>query len=564
MEIIVNISALKEDYEGVSINDVKSDLIEFGAIVRGAKDVDGDTLMLINGDITVEDVENAFFNIGVDVNDYIVEEDDFTITQTFEKKNVTVKKNQKAVNEKKGGCCPPKKANGVKKGKKEYKGDLVNLSEALHGAHKRGVKPELKLNQIIDAIAGCHIDESISARAIEKAKQNNKRVYLQEKLGNEIYNAVLESLESGTTVHANKKINGKAVCEYSIDELKGLMEKASKQIEALEKKLGLNEADDAELTKKIAHFKDAVKMIDEEISFREAKELLSEGDGIEFKNINPNVSDEDKKKEKKEKKDEEATVEGDGSDEVSDEDDAESTDDKESEDDADDKEEQNPDEDEEVELASIIITLATKDDAEDLKADFLEAGIPEDAIELEEVADDDEEDETEDGESEGESTDETDTEDASEETAEETEGDKATEESVQFKGVKPLNEDDDNADDAETTEDDSTEETTDGDETDDGEESEDEEAEKALKVILVNTDYAKEAKDVLVDMWGMTEEEFNDMIGGDIVDDEDEGNDEGSDESSDNDDDSTKSDDENGESEDDDDDFDPNDIFANF
>ena len=556
MEIIVNISALKEDYEGVSINDVKSDLIEFGAIVRGAKDVDGDTLMLINGDITVEDVENAFINIGVNVNDYIVEEDDLTITQTFEKKNVAVKKNQTAVNEKKGGCCPPKKANVEKKVKKEYKGDLVNLSEALHGTHKRGVKPELKLNQIIDAIAGCHIDESISARAIEKAKQNNKRAYLQEKLGAEVYNAVLESLENGTTVHANKKINGKAVCEYSTDELKGLMEKASKQIEALEKKLGLNEADDAELTKRIARFKDAVKMIDEEISFREAQELLSEGDGIEFKNINPNVSDDDKKKD--EKKDEEATVEGDGSDEVSDEDDAESTDDKESEDDK----EQNPDEDEEVELASIIITLATKDDAEDLKADFLEAGIPEDAIELEEVSDDDdEEDNAEDGESEGESTEETDTENASEET----EGDKATEESVQFKGVKPLNEDDeDNADDAETTEDDSTEETTDGDETEDGEESEDEEAEKAWKVILVNTDYAKEAKDVLVDMWGMTEEEFNDMIGGDIVDDEDDSEDDGSDESSDNDDDSTKSDDENGESEDDDDDFDPNDIFANF
>ena len=555
MEIIVNISALKEDNEGVSINAVKSDLVEFGAIVRGAKDVDGDTLMLINGDITVEDVENAFINIGVNVNDYIVEEDDLTITQTFEKKNVTVKKNQTAVNEKKGSCCPPKKANGEKKVKKEYKGDLVNLSEALHGTHKRGVKPELKLNQIIDAIAGCHIDESISARAIEKAKQNNKRAYLQEKLGAEVYNAVLESLENGTTVHANKKINGKAVCEYSIDELKGLMEKASKQIEALEKKLGLNEADDAELTKKIARFKDAVKMIDEEISFREAQELLSEGDGIEFKNINPNVSDDDKKKEKK---DEEATVEGDGSDEVSDEDDAESTDDTESEDDADDKE-QNPDEDEEVELASIIITLATKDDAEDLKADFIEAGIPEDAIELEEVADDDEEDDTE-GESEGESTEETDTENASEETK----GDKATEESVQFKGVKPLNEDDDNAEDAETAEDDSTEETTEDDETKDDEESEDEEAEKAWKVILVNTDYAKEAKDVLVDMWGMTEEEFNDMIGGDIVDDEDNAEDDGSDESSDNDDDSTKSDDENGESEDDDDDFDPNDIFANF
>lgn len=554
MEIIVNISALKEDYEGVSINAVKSDLVEFGAIVRGAKDVDGDTLMLINGDITVEDVENAFFNIGVDVNDYIVEEDDLTIEQTFEKKNVTVKKNQKAVNEKKGDCCPKKKVNAAKKGKKEYKGDLVNLSEALHGTHKRGAKGELNLNQIIDAIAGRHIDESISARAIEKAKQNNKRVYLQEKLGNEIYNAVLESLENGTTVHANKKINGKAVCEYSIDELKGLMEKASKQIEALEKKLGLNEADDAELTRKIARFKDAVKMIDEEISFREAQELLSEGDGIEFKNINPNVSDDDKKKEKK---DEEATVEGDGSDEVSDEDDAESTDDKESEDD----EEQNPDEDEEVELASIIITLATKDDAEDLKADFIEAGIPEDAIELEEVADDDEEDETEDGESEGESTEESDTEDASEET----EGDKTTEESVQFKGVKSLNEDDeDNGDDAEATDDDSTEETTDGDETEDGEESEDEEGEKAWKVILVNTDYAKEVKDVLVDMWGMTEEEFNDMIGGDIVDDEDDTEDDGSDESSDNDGDSTKSDDENGESEDDDDDFDPNDIFANF
>ena len=51
-------------------------------------------------------------------------------------------------------------------------------------------------------------------------------------------------------------------------------------------------------------------------------------------------------------------------------------------------------------------------------------------------------------------------------------------------------------------------------------ESVEEEEEGAYKLILTDTDYAKNLRDTLELKWGLTKDEFADMIGGEIVDDE--------------------------------------------
>lgn len=184
-------------------------------------------------------------------------------------------------------------------------------------------------------------------------------------------------------------------------------------------------------------------------------------------------------------------------------------------------EETNPEEDEEVELSRVVITLANQEAADELKSSMVDAGIPEDSIEIE--TEEEPEGETEE-ESEGETE-----EGETEETAE----------SLYINKFKKLLEDD------EATEDEGTEDNTEEsneESKDDSEESE-EESEENVKVILTNTDYINTLADVLDSEYGITKEEFEDMIGGEIVSD---GSDEDSDEDSDKEDeDSDKEDSEN-------------------
>ena len=156
---------------------------------------------------------------------------------------------------------------------------------------------------------------------------------------------------------------------------------------------------------------------------------------------------------------------------------------------------------EEVELARIVITMQDKDAAEDLKASCVNAGIPEDVIEIS----DDTEDEPEENE-EGD----TSTEDKEEdkESAEET---KDTNEGVKYSNLRRLFEADEET--PEETPEDAPEENSD--ETNDAEA----ENEGHTKFILTNTDYALQLSKVLDDVYGITKEEFEDMIGGEIVED---------------------------------------------
>lgn len=157
---------------------------------------------------------------------------------------------------------------------------------------------------------------------------------------------------------------------------------------------------------------------------------------------------------------------------------------------------------EEVELARIVITMQDKDAAEDLKASCVNAGIPEDVIEIT----DDTEDEPEEKE-EGE----TSTEDKDDDKADASEESKDTNEGVKYSNLRRLFEADEET--SEEKPEDAPEENSD--ETNDSEA----ESEGHTKFILTNTDYALQLSKVLDDVYGITKEEFEDMIGGEIVED---------------------------------------------
>lgn len=157
---------------------------------------------------------------------------------------------------------------------------------------------------------------------------------------------------------------------------------------------------------------------------------------------------------------------------------------------------------EEVELARIVITMQDKDAAEDLKASCVNAGIPEDVIEITDDTEDEPE-EKEEGETSTEDK-EDDKDDASEET-------KDTNEGVKYSNLRRLFEADEET--SEEKPEDAPEENSD--ETNDG----DAESEGHTKFILTNTDYALQLSKVLDDVYGITKEEFEDMIGGEIVED---------------------------------------------
>lgn len=160
---------------------------------------------------------------------------------------------------------------------------------------------------------------------------------------------------------------------------------------------------------------------------------------------------------------------------------------------------------EEVELARIVITMQDKDAAEDLKASCVNAGIPEDVIE---ITDDTEEEDTEEN-TEGE----TSTEDKEEnkESAEETTD---TNEGVKYSNLRRLFEADEET--SEEKPEDAQEENSDETNVADAD------SEGHTKFILTNTDYALQLSKVLDDVYGITKEEFEDMIGGEIVEDSDE------------------------------------------
>ena len=455
-------------------------------------------------DETYEDADEEFagddvLNDSDDEFDECMEDSEF---ECYESLNNRKLRNRRRLLEKKKGCCPPKK------GKK-----LVNLSEAL-----KMRKAGLTTRDIVRSAKKPYLNESIISNAINKAKtepRNDKKMklimkkkeimQLKESLGTEKFNMICKAMKSGKkTLYSKKTINGKNITEYSAKELLELLNTIKKQHTNLMKSYkslyeSATKSTKRELRTAIENKERLMLILDEELTYR-----------LTFKKLN---------KSKAINEDEENPLEPLSVD-PTDGDDTDET----------------PDNDEEVELSRVVITVANQDAADELKQSLVDAGVPDDAIEFEtdDETDDSEDSDDIDSEADDNSDENTDTDDTTDETSNE---------SLHYNKFKKLLEDDDPESD---TEDDSTDDNAkDGedsdassdDNSDDSSDSED----KPIKVVLTNTDYVNDLADVLNNEYGISKEEFEEMIGGQIVDDSDDSDD--SDESSDSDDD--KSDDEN-------------------
>ena len=424
--------------------------------------------------------------------------------ECYESLNNRKLRNRRRLLEKKKGCCPPKK------GKK-----LVNLSEAL-----KMRKAGLTTRDIVRSAKKPYLNESIISNAINKAKaepRNDKKMelimkkkeimQLKESLGAEKFNMICEAMKSGKkTLYSKKTINGKNITEYSAKELLELLNTVKKQHTNLMKSYkSLNESatksTKRELRTAIENKERLMLILDEELTYRLTFKKLNKSKAINEDEENPleplSVDPTD----------------GDDKDDSSDNESGEDTD-------------ETPDNDEEVELSRVVITVANQDAADELKQSLVDAGVPDDAIEFEtdDETDDSEDSDDTDSEADEKSDENTDTDDTADETPNE---------SLHYNKFKKLLEDDDpESDKADDSTDDNAKDGEDSDaSSDDSSDSED----KPIKVVLTNTDYVNDLADVLNNEYGISKEEFEEMIGGQIVDDSDDSDD--SDESSDSDDD---------------------------
>lgn len=446
-------------------------------------------------DETYEDADEEFasddaLNDSDDEFDECMEDSEF---ECYESLNNRKLRNRRRLFEKKKGCCPPKK------GKK-----LVNLSEAL-----KMRKAGLTTRDIVRYAKKPYLNESIISNAINKAKtelRNDKKMklimkkkeimQLKESLGAEKFNMICEAMKSGKkTLYSKKTINGKNITKYSAKELLELLNTIKKQHTNLMKSYkSLNESatktTKRELRTLIENKERLMLILDEELTYRLTFKKLNKSKAINEGEENPL---------------EPLPVDPTDGDET-------------------------PDDDEEVELSRVVITVANQDAADELKQSLVDAGVPDDAIEFET---DDETDDSEDSDDTDSDTDEnsdenTDTDDTTDETSNE---------SLHYNKFKKLLEDDDSESD---TADDSTDDNAKDDEdsdasSDDNSDDSSDSEDKPIKVVLTNTDYVNDLADVLNNEYGISKEEFEEMIGGQIVDDSDDSDD--SDESSDSDDD---------------------------
>ena len=455
-------------------------------------------------DETYEDADEEFagddvLNDSDDEFDECMEDSEF---ECYESLNNRKLRNRRRLLEKKKGCCPPKK------GKK-----LVNLSEAL-----KMRKAGLTTRDIVRSAKKPYLNESIISNAINKAKtepRNDKKMklimkkkeimQLKESLGAEKFNMICEAMKSGKkTLYSKKTINGKNITEYSAKELLELLNTIKKQHTNLMKSYkslyeSATKSTKRELRTAIENKERLMLILDEELTYRLTFKKLNKSKAInedEENPLKPLPVD---------------PTDGDDTDET-------------------------PDNDEEVELSRVVITVANQDAADELKQSLVDAGVPDDAIEFEtdDETDDSEDSDDTDSEADENSDENTDTDDTADETSNE---------SLHYNKFKKLLEDDDpesdKADDStdDNAKDDEDSDANSDDNSDDSSDSED----KPIKVVLTNTDYVNDLADVLNNEYGISKEEFEEMIGGQIVDDSEDSDD--SDDSSDSDDD--KSDDEN-------------------
>lgn len=488
------------DYDDVEIDDVEDDEDED----EDEDDIYSDEYESTDDEYSDEDeLNDASF-------DECMEDEEF---ECYESERRAFKR-RRAMNEKKNGCCPPKK------------GRMVNLSESL-----KMMKNGLTVKDIVRSAKHVSLDESIINEAINKAKNEQPKKNINEKhatlaalkeaLGEDKFNTIVKALKEGKkTLYSKKSINGKSLNEYSSKELLYILNTVKAQHDTLVKSYSsLNESSTRSTKKEL---RDAIEnkerlmdLLDEELTYRlTVKKMLKEQETVNEDDANPleplSVDP-----------NEEGSDETDASDETETSDKSDASDETETS-------AEDPEEDEEVELSRVVITVANQEAADELKDAMVNAGIPEDAIEFETESDEDSEDEDKDTDSE-ESTDDTEG-DSEESTKEDT---TESNESIHYNKFKKLLEDEDTDAPAEDATEDSTDDSDAEDAEEDSEKDGDTEATGEVKVVLTNTDYINDLADVLNNEYGITKEEFEEMIGGTIVDEESSDDEEGSDDSED-------------------------------
>ena len=542
----IEIEAADAD-DDIPENDEDIDDVDDDDIVPGQDFPDYDE---VDVDDTIEEADFPDWD-DVDLDDEINDDVDTDEFECWDPENSCFT----PIREKKGDCCPKKKHS------------MVNLSEAIKAfdpKKQKKVDDSVKtIEDIIKSVKGQSIGASEVADAFKKlkAEQNKLKKIAKNEEGDMLsitdvpgvastfkkmaevdpskaeeikkyQKSLKEQVERALRnnqgyLHENIKVNGKSLKYYSIKEIKKLMMEANSTKIMLTNKLKdstLNESVESKRTlkDKIANKIRLISLLDEELTYRVTRKnclaKLNEEEDKEDKGSNGDFSEEDLSK----------MFGGDQADN------AEGTEE---------KKDDNNEEEEVVDLARVVITMEDKEAAEELKKSCLDAGIPEKAIEIEEESD---EEETE------EETEEENSDESKEETSEESEEKEQPNESVKYKNLKRQKKDE------ETEENDSEDNTEESDEdTDDSEESEEEEKEGAVKFILTDTDYIKDLAKILDDEYGISKEEFEEMIGGEIVDEDEESDEDATEEDADKKDKSEDSEDEDKPE----DDIDPSELF---
>ena len=395
--------------------------------------------------------------------------------------------------------------------------------------------------------------DSVLADLNKKALNESKKV--EAKNQKELEKKTLKALtENKHSLHTNVRYNGKSFAKMTLKELKSIFETVKASVDALSERLLNESVVDNKTTETIDRKKQLLELLDEEITYRTTRmeclrKLNEDGSEIsdeELANLFGPAQGED----------EASTDNGDGNTEGED-----------SNEDSKKNKKGDDEENEEVELSRIEITLKDAEAANDLKQACLDADIPEDAFELENVEDDTFE---EDGEESEENSEEA-SEDSSEENSEEEKSEEGANESYEFaKYVKMLGEgevaDEQPTDDA--TSEEGGEEDNGAENADDESDEENTEEDKQPKFILTNTDYASKLAKVLEDVYGISKEEFEDMIGGEIVEEEPKEDEENSDEEGSENSEESKDEESKDSSEekkdDEEDELDPSDLFKNL
>lgn len=360
----------------------------------------------------------------------------------------------------------------------EEDADFDHLDEKKRGC----CPPKNKVNEGLQLVL-----DDINKKAI--AEKAHKKL-VNEKLDSTIKNIsnglLVEKVnkalkENKSYLHENVKVNGKSLKNFSIDELVSLYKKINESIKSL------NESTDSEA---ILKREKLLAYINEEITYRKSLvKCINEGDSEisddELSNLFGHIdSDDSEKKDEKTEKDSEDTETND----------ADNTD------------------DEEVELSRIEITVKDADALGDLKDACVNAGIPEDAFECVGLGDEEAvEDDSENDEQTEETAENTETEEEEKTEAEEEE----TNESIYYRNISRLFEDDEQTEDSEETD-----KPAEADEQPAEDSEEKPEDIEEFKFVLTNTDYAIKLANVLKDVYGISKEEFEDMIGGEIVEDD--------------------------------------------